>query len=89
MTPAGEHLVSIAQQNGMWEFLDDVEKLEVPEDLAIALGAARACWEGFPRSVRRAALEWVKTAKRPETRAARIHDIAERAQLGQRPTPFS
>ena len=37
MTPAGEALVTIAQTNGMWSFLDDVERLETPPDLAQAL----------------------------------------------------
>ena len=34
MTPAGEALIAVARGNGMWAFLDDVERLEVPPDLA-------------------------------------------------------
>ncbi|MEL6888831.1 MAG: hypothetical protein AAFO86_08985 [Pseudomonadota bacterium] len=34
MTPAGEALIAAAKANGMWHFLDDVERLEVPDDLA-------------------------------------------------------
>jgi len=90
MTPAGEAKIAAAQASGMWDFLDDVERLEVPRDLAEALAvkAARATWDGFPRSIRRGALEWLKMAKGPETRAARIADIADSAAEGMRPKPF-
>ena len=39
MSPAGETAIAVAKDNGMWWFLDDVERLEVPNDLANALGA--------------------------------------------------
>ena len=44
MTPAGEALIAAAKSNGMWEFLDDIERLEVPDDLAAALGDLRQVW---------------------------------------------
>lgn len=88
MTPAGESLITAAKANGMWSFLDDVERLEVPPDLAAALGQLRTTWEGWPRSVKRGSLEWLKTAKRPETRAKRIADITSSAAEGLRPSPF-
>ena len=89
MTEAGEAKVRAAEASGMWSFLDEVERLEVPEDLAAALDDdARAVWDGWPRSVRRATLEWIKTAKRAETRAARIADVAASAAQGLRPKPF-
>jgi uncharacterized protein YdeI (YjbR/CyaY-like superfamily) len=90
MTPAGLAKIDAAKANGMWTFLDDVERLEVPADLKAALDAAGATtvWDGHPRSIRRGALEWVKTAKTPPTRAARIADIARSAANGLRPTPF-
>ncbi|MGR3467649.1 MAG: YdeI/OmpD-associated family protein [Shimia sp.] len=88
MTPAGEAAIAVAEANGMWTFLDDVERLEVPEDLAIALGAAREVWDGYPPSVRRGALEALKQAKRAETRAKRIAELVEDAQAGLRPRAF-
>ena len=88
MTPAGEAAIARAEANGMWTFLDDVERGEVPEDLAAALGALRPVWEGWPRSVRRGTLEWIKTAKGEATRRKRIADVAESAAKGMRPSPF-
>lgn len=90
MTPAGEALIAAAKANGMWAFLDDVERLEVPPDLGQALtgAGAEATWDGWPRSVKRATLEWIKTAKTAPTRAARIAETAESAARGLRPRPF-
>lgn len=91
MTPAGEAAIEAARANGMWDFLDDVERLDVPGDLAAALDAAGAgeAWQAYPRSVRRGTLEWIKSARRAETRARRIAGTAEAAAAGDRPPPFS
>ncbi|MBB5516791.1 uncharacterized protein YdeI (YjbR/CyaY-like superfamily) [Rubricella aquisinus] len=87
MTAAGLAKVDAAKANGMWDFLEDVERLEVPDDLATAFDAhppARAEWDSFPPSARRGILEWIKQAKRPQTRADRITQTATLAQKGQR-----
>jgi uncharacterized protein YdeI (YjbR/CyaY-like superfamily) len=89
MTPAGEAAVAAARANGMWDFLDDVERLELPDDLAAALGSARPGWDAYPDSVKRGTLEWVKTARRAPTRAGRIAEVARAATAGERPAPFS
>ena len=88
MQPAGLARVAAAKANGMWEFLDDVEALEVPDDLGAALGSARLVWDAWPRSVKRGTLEWSKTARTAPTRAARIKGTAESAASGLRPPPF-
>ena len=88
MTEAGEALVAEAKANGMWSFLDDVERLEVPDDLAMAIGAMRSVWEDYPRSVKRGTLEWIKTAKTAPTRERRIADVAQSLNDGLRPSPF-
>ncbi len=87
MTAAGEAAVARAVANGMWTFLDDVERLEVPEDLAAALEAHRGAWDALPPGLRRGTLEWLKTARRARTRADRIHGIAGRLAAGARPPP--
>ncbi|MEM1373132.1 MAG: YdeI/OmpD-associated family protein [Pseudomonadota bacterium] len=88
MTDAGEAAIARAKANGMWEFLDEVERLEVPDDLAAALGEARAQWDAYPRSVKRGMLEFIKTAKRPTTREKRIRELVEDASRGLRPRNF-
>ena len=82
MTDAGRAAIAVAKRRGTWTFLDDVERLEIPDDLARALddeSGARKRFERFPASSRRGILEWIKTAKRPETRAKRIHETASKA----------
>ena len=87
MTPAGLAVIDRAKADGSWALLDDVENLTEPPDLAAALDAvpaARAAWDGFPRSARRAILEWIVLARRPATRAARIAATVSEAEAGRR-----
>jgi uncharacterized protein YdeI (YjbR/CyaY-like superfamily) len=87
MLPAGTAVVEAAMADGSWSALDDVENLVEPPELAAALDAhppARGHWDGFPRSAKRAILEWISTAKRPETRAKRIAETAALAAQGIR-----
>jgi uncharacterized protein YdeI (YjbR/CyaY-like superfamily) len=82
LTPAGEAAVARAQSDGTWDALEHVEALAEPEELRRALAqraGARENWERFPRSTRRAILEWILAAKRPDTRARRIVESAEEA----------
>ena len=88
MTEAGLALVEEAKRDGSWTKLDAVEDLVVPDDLAAALTAhpgARETWDGFSRSVRRAALARIVEAKRPETRAKRVAETARLTARGERP----
>jgi uncharacterized protein YdeI (YjbR/CyaY-like superfamily) len=90
MLPAGLAVVEEAKRTGMWTLLDDVEDLVVPDDLAVALDAvpsARANWEAFPPSARRAMLQWIVEARRPETRAKRVAEIADKAARNERAYP--
>ena len=87
MAPAGRAVVDRAQADGSWTMLDAVEDLVVPDDLAAALAAhppAAEHWAAFPRSVKRGILEWIVQAKRPATRARRVAETAERAQVNER-----
>ncbi len=49
-----------------------------------ALPPAREHFDAFPRSARRAILEWIVQAKRPATRERRIAETARLARLGER-----
>jgi len=73
--------------DGSWTKLDAVETLAEPDDLRRALDAvpaARDHWDGFPRSARRALLEWISSAKREPTRAKRIALTVSEAAEGRR-----
>jgi uncharacterized protein YdeI (YjbR/CyaY-like superfamily) len=88
MTEAGLALIEEAKRDGSWARLDAVEDLVVPDDLAAALASrpgARENWDGFPRSVRRAALLSIVEAKRPETRARRVAETARLTARTERP----
>jgi len=83
MTPAGLAKIEAAQADGSWTLLDNVERLEVPDDLAAEFDKypnARANFDAFPPSARRMALAWIATAKRLETRAKRVSETARLAQ---------
>lgn len=80
--PAGLEKIEEAKQDGSWSFLDDVEALILPEDLQLALAQNKAAydyWEAFPPSAKKGILEWIKNAKKPETRAKRIRDTVDKA----------
>ncbi|MDV6260286.1 YdeI/OmpD-associated family protein [Rhodococcoides yunnanense] len=87
MFPAGERAVEAAVANGAWTVLDEVEDLIVPEDLSAAFAeyaGSESNWTKFPPSARRGILEWIVTAKRAETRAARVQETARLASIGER-----
>ncbi len=82
MTPAGLRSVEIAKANGAWTALDDVEDLIEPAELVAAFKKskiARKNWDAFPRSAKRAILEWISTAKTETTRLKRVNETVERA----------
>jgi uncharacterized protein YdeI (YjbR/CyaY-like superfamily) len=88
MAPAGLAAIERAKQNGSWELLDSVERLEVPPDLEAALEAspsAASNFAAFPPSVRKQALTSLAMARRPETRAERVRRIADAAARNERP----
>lgn len=82
IAPAGLAKIEAARKDGSWEALDAVEALEIPPDLEKAFAAyetAKPNFEAFPRSVKRAILEWISNAKKPETRAKRVEETARLA----------
>jgi uncharacterized protein YdeI (YjbR/CyaY-like superfamily) len=82
MTARGRAAVEHAKTSGAWLAIEHAEAGEEPEDLRSALDAdpdARRHWDVFPQSTKRAILEWIGTAKKPETRARRIEETARLA----------
>jgi uncharacterized protein YdeI (YjbR/CyaY-like superfamily) len=82
MMPTGLAKIEAAKRDGSWTALDAIEALEIPPDLDRALQVnpiADRYFQAFPRSVKRAILEWIANAKKPETRARRIEETARLA----------
>lgn len=87
MEEPGLRCVELAMQTGTWEALNEVEDLVVPVDLAEAFEeypAARTHFDAFSKSSKRAILEWILNAKKPETRQKRIAETARLAASNQK-----
>jgi uncharacterized protein YdeI (YjbR/CyaY-like superfamily) len=85
---AGWERILEARRDGSWEFLDDVEAGIIPDDLVEAFDAtpgSRDRFDGFPRSTTKATLEWIKRAKRPDTRRKRVAETVRKSAEGVRP----
>lgn len=79
MHPAGLAAIAESKQNGLWDFMDDVDALIKPEDLVEALDAYPPAVENFDasaQSYQRNVLRWIKLAKTSKTRAKRIQETA-------------
>jgi uncharacterized protein YdeI (YjbR/CyaY-like superfamily) len=75
-------MIDLAKRTGRWDVLRAVGNGGVPDDLRERLEAdpaARRHFEAFPPSATRLILEWILTAKRPETRERRIARTVELA----------
>ena len=86
MTPAGRAVIAQAKKDGSWTILDPVEALEVPDDLAAAFKRnpdAADRYESLSKSAKKQVLWSVVSAKRPETRAARVQRVIQRAASGE------
>lgn len=87
MTEAGELAIAVAEANGAWFMLDEVEDLIEPADLRTAPDAVPAAWthwRAFPPSARRAILEWIVQARTEPTRTKRITETARLAGENRR-----
>lgn len=82
-------LASIAEgkASGLWNFMDDVDQLIIPDDLYAALSkrpAALAFFEAINDSSKRNALRHVKLAKTAKTRTKRIEQLAVLSAKGEK-----
>lgn len=87
MRSPGLDAIQRSKRAGLWSFLDDVDALEIPDDLAAALASqsdARDHFDGFPPASRRFVLRWIKLARKPETRRKRVEKIATLAARNER-----
>ena len=81
MQAGGLRQVELAKADGRWAAAYELQRtIRVPEDLQLELDkhpAARAFFEALDSANRYAVLYRVTTAKKPETRAARITKLVE------------
>lgn len=88
---AGLEIIEKAKQNGSWTILDEIEELIIPEDLEKKFKTKKGSKDFFltiSKSVRKAILQWLVLAKRPETRQKRITEIVDLASKKMKPKQF-
>lgn len=91
MTQAGFASIETAKRNGSWTILDEVEALIIPQDLMATFKlyeGSKSYFDQLSKSTRKAILQWLVLAKRPETRRRRIDEIALLASQNNKPTQF-
>ena len=91
MTKAGFECIERAKQNGSWTTLDEAEELNIPNDLETAFQTIPGSEDFFlslSKSARKAILQWLILAKRPETRQNRVNEIVELAGQRRKPKQF-
>lgn len=91
MTESGIKSIEIAKQNGSWTILDSVENLEIPSDLEHELNqspGSKDFFKSLSKSIQKAMLYWIISAKRAETRQKRIKEIVDNARHSRKPKQF-
>ena len=87
MHAAGYRSIELSKQSGLWDFMDEVDRLLVPQDLQEALeklDGAKEFFYGINDSSKRFVLRWLKLAKTEKTRKARILQLAELSAKGEK-----
>ncbi len=87
MHSSGLKSIEVSKTNGLWNFMDDVDALIIPDDLAIALKNVPGAYEFFSAindSSKRFVLRWIKLAKKEKTRQDRIQRIVQLSSKGEK-----
>lgn len=91
MTDVGLKTIDAARRDGSWNALDVVEKLIIPEDLALMLTEHSRCevfFSSLSNSVKKSIFYWLLSAKREETRNRRLAEIIRFTNEGKLPKQF-
>ena len=78
MQPTGRDAITQSKRLGLWDVMQDVDALVVPDDLQILLDknpTATTYFETCPPSYIRNVLRWLKSAKTERTHQKRLHSI--------------
>jgi len=87
MHSSGLTSIEISKANGLWNFMDDVDRLIIPNDLKEALSnlkGASAFFDFINDSSKRFVLRWIKLARTDKTRQKRILKIVELSSKNQK-----
>lgn len=87
MQEAGFRSIELSKENGLWDFMDDIDKLIVPKDLREALDkyeGAADFFNAINHSSKRFVLRYIKLAKTEKTRVSRIEQIVALASKGEK-----
>lgn len=87
MHESGLNSIKAGKESGLWNFMDDVDNLVIPEDLQAGLDKLAGATEFFVNindSSKRFVLRWIKLAKTAKTRSNRIQKIAELSAKGEK-----
>jgi uncharacterized protein YdeI (YjbR/CyaY-like superfamily) len=87
MQEAGFRALAKSKEEGLWDFMDDVDNLVVPADLKEVLYRHEGATEFFHSinpSSKRFVLRWIKLAKTTKVREERLIKIAQLASKGEK-----
>lgn len=87
MREPGFKSIELSKKSGLWDFMDDVDNLIVPDDLSNALSKlpdATSFFNSINDSSKRFVLRWVKLAKTEKTRQNRIEKLAALSAKGEK-----
>ena len=84
--------MKLQKKDGSWKSLDKIyapaDQLSIPDDLKKAFAKnkkAKINFENFPVFAHRQFLSWINSAKRPETRKARIKQTLRMCAANKKP----
>lgn len=87
MQEAGYQSIELSKAHGLWDFMDEVDKLIVPKDLnneLVKFEGALDFFQAINDSSKRFVLRWIKLAKTEKTRVSRIQQLAELSAKGEK-----
>jgi uncharacterized protein YdeI (YjbR/CyaY-like superfamily) len=87
MHEAGLEAIQRSKTMGLWEYMEDVDSLTIPDELKNALEKPPSLvmeFESLPKAYKRNLLRWLKLAKTQLTRDKRISAIISATQKGER-----
>ena len=87
MHQSGLDSIKKGKESGLWNFMDDVDNLEIPDDLKTALNKLEEAFDFFDNinnSSKRFVLRWIKLSKTEKTRNIRIAKIAKLSSISEK-----